>query len=135
MAKQTVVDAAGNYPQLSTLTTAIKGAGLTDQLNSAQDITVFAPNDTAFSALKRTTLTKLLANPSQLGDVLTLHVVPGRIAPDQLDGSHKTLNGKTITVSGSGEDFTVNGEAKVVCGNVQTANATVYVIDRVLMPS
>jgi len=51
-----------------------------------------------------------------------------------LAGTHKTLQGTTLTVKGSGEDFTVNG-AKVVCGNVQTANATVYLVDGVLSPA
>ena len=54
----------------------------------------------------------------------------GKIAPDQLAGDHKTLAGTTITVKGSGEKFTVGKEnAKVICGNVPTANATVYIID------
>ena len=47
---------------------------------------------------------------------------------------HMTLEGQNITVTGSGESFTVNGTAQVVCGNVKTANATVYVIDGVLVP-
>ena len=66
--------------------------------------------------------------------MLTYHVVPGQLAPDQLAGSYKTLQGCTIRVSGSGEDFKVNGNASVVCGNVKTANATVYLIDQVLLP-
>ena len=49
--------------------------------------------------------------------------------------THKTLGGGTITVEGSGENFTVNGKAKVICGNVTTANATVYIIDDVLLPT
>ena len=68
-----------------------------------------------------------------LTKVLTNHVVPGRLAPDQLPGEHKTLAGTTLTVTGSGEAYKV-GEANVVCGNVQTANATVYIIDQVLTP-
>jgi uncharacterized surface protein with fasciclin (FAS1) repeats len=60
--------------------------------------------------------------------------VPGRLAPNQLAGAHKTLEGADLTVSGSGSDFTVNGNSKVVCGNVQTENATVYIVDTVLMP-
>jgi uncharacterized surface protein with fasciclin (FAS1) repeats len=60
--------------------------------------------------------------------------VPEQLAPDQLAGMHKTLQGGSIDVTGSGEDFTVNGTAKVVCGNVPTANATVYLIDGVLLP-
>jgi len=67
--------------------------------------------------------------------VLTYHVVPGRLTPEQLPGMHKTLQGTTLDVTGSGDSFSVNGSAKVVCGNVQTANATVYLIDGVLLPS
>jgi uncharacterized surface protein with fasciclin (FAS1) repeats len=67
--------------------------------------------------------------------VLTYHVVPGRLAPAELAGTHKTLQGADVMVEGSGEDFTVGSAgAKVVCGNVQTSNATVYIIDAVLMP-
>ena len=76
-----------------------------------------------------------MADPKGLlTTVLTYHVVAGPAAPDQLAGTHETLQGGTIEVTGSGEDFTVNGTAKVVCGNVQTANATVYIIDGVLLP-
>ena len=67
--------------------------------------------------------------------MLTYHVVPGQLALDQLAGSHKTLQGTTIQVSGSGQDFNVNGNSSVVCGNIQTANATVYLIDQVLLPT
>ncbi|MEV0459245.1 fasciclin domain-containing protein [Catellatospora methionotrophica] len=69
-----------------------------------------------------------------LTKILTYHVVAGKLTPEQLAGTHKTLQGGDITVAGSGEAFTVNAPAKLVCGNVQTANATVYIIDSVLMP-
>jgi uncharacterized surface protein with fasciclin (FAS1) repeats len=76
-----------------------------------------------------------MADPSGLlTKVLTYHVVPGRLTPEMLAGNHKTLNGADLTVAGSGQTFTVNGKAMVVCGNVQTANATVYIIDGVLLP-
>ena len=67
--------------------------------------------------------------------MLTYHVVPGQLSPENLAGTHETLEGDTLEVTGSGEDFTVNGDAAVVCGNVQTANATVYLIDGVLLPA
>ena len=66
--------------------------------------------------------------------MLKYHVVSGTLTPSNLAGTHKTLEGQNITVTGSGESFTVNGTAQVVCGNVKTANATVYVIDGVLVP-
>lgn len=127
-----VASAASDNPLLTTLVTAVKASGLVDTLNNASNITVFAPTDDAFKAVNQADLAKLLSNPTQLSTVLTTHVVQGRLAPDQLAGEHKTLSGATITVEGSGEDFTVDGKAKVICGNVQTANATVYIIDQVL---
>ena len=134
MAKDPVATAASNNPVLSTLVTAVTEAGLGDTLNTAKDITVFAPTNDAFAALDKATLDKAMADPKGLlTTVLTNHVVEGRLAPDQLAGDHETLAGTTITVKGSGEDFTV-GEAAVVCGNVQTANATVYIVDGVLLP-
>jgi uncharacterized surface protein with fasciclin (FAS1) repeats len=135
MSTAPVATAASNNPVLSTLVTAVGKAGLGDTLNTAKDITVFAPTNDAFKSMDQATLTKALGDKKLLTSVLTLHVVSGRLTPDQLAGSHKTLNGQSITVAGSGENFTVNGKAKVVCGNVQTANATVYIIDQVLLPS
>lgn len=136
MATDPVATAASNNPALSTLVTAVKAAGLVDSLNTADGITVFAPVDDAFAAMDQATLKKALADPTGLlTTVLTYHVVPGKLTPADLAGTHETLEGDTLEVTGSGEDFTVNGTAKVVCGNVPTANATVYLIDGVLMPA
>jgi uncharacterized surface protein with fasciclin (FAS1) repeats len=136
LAQDPVATAASNTPELSTLVTAVTKANLVDTLNSAQGITVFAPVNDAFSALPKATLDKALGDPKGLlTTVLTYHVVPGQLAPDQLAGSHKTLQGATLEVTGSGEDFTVNGNSGVVCGNIKTANATVYLIDQVLLPT
>jgi uncharacterized surface protein with fasciclin (FAS1) repeats len=121
MSQDPVATAASNNPALSTLVTAVKAAGLVDTLNTTDNITVFAPTNDAFAAVDPATLKKALGDPKGLlTDVLTAHVVAGRLSPDQL--------------TGSGESFEVNGEAMVVCGNVQTANATVYIIDHVLLP-
>lgn len=140
MAQDPVATAASHNPVLSTLVTAVGKAGLGDTLNSAQGITVFAPANAAFQKVPSSALNSLLADKAQLTKVLTYHVVAGRLSPAQLAGTHKTLEGGTVTVAGSGENFTVTGgsssnTAKVVCGNVQTANATVYIIDSVLMPA
>jgi uncharacterized surface protein with fasciclin (FAS1) repeats len=135
MALDPVATAASNNEALSTLVTAVGAAGLGETLNTTDDLTVFAPTNDAFAALDKATLDAALADPEGLlTTVLTYHVVPGRLSPDQLAGTHETLQGGTIEVTGSGEDFTVNGTAKVVCGNVQTKNATVYIIDGVLLP-
>ncbi|GAB3125744.1 fasciclin domain-containing protein [Streptomyces calidiresistens] len=134
MAEQPVATAASDNPELSTLVTALTEAGLVDTLNGAEDITVFAPINEAFEAIPEEDLDALLADQEQLTAVLTYHVVGERLAPEDLeDGTYETLQGGEITVSGADEEYTVN-DANVVCGNVRTENATVYLIDQVLMP-
>ncbi|GIF74540.1 hypothetical protein Asi02nite_40580 [Asanoa siamensis] len=134
MANQPVATAVASNPQLSTLANAIKTAGLTDTLNNAQNITVFAPTNDAFNKVGQSQLNALLANKQQLTQTLEYHVVPQRLSPQNLAGTHRTMEGQNLTVTGSGEDFTVNNTASVVCGNIQTRNATVYLIDSVLTP-
>lgn len=137
MATAPVATAASANPVLSTLVTAVKKAGLVDTLNSASGITVFAPDNAAFAKIPASTLNGLLANKSELTKVLTYHVVSGRYTPAQLASGTplKTLEGTTVTPAKAADGtYTVNG-ASVVCGNVQTANATVYIIGSVLMPS
>jgi uncharacterized surface protein with fasciclin (FAS1) repeats len=134
MAQDPVATAASNNPVLSTLVTAVKKAGLVDTLNSAQNVTVFAPTNDAFAKIPKKTLNKVLADKKTLSSILTYHVVGQKVAPSGLaSGSFKTLQGGMVTTSGSGESYKVD-DANVVCGNVQTANATVYIIDSVLMP-
>jgi uncharacterized surface protein with fasciclin (FAS1) repeats len=136
MSTAPVATAASANPVLETLVAAVTAADLVDTLNSAPELTVFAPANDAFAAIPKKALNGLLADKPALTKVLTHHVVEGKIAPEDLAGTHKTLAGDEITVEGSGEEFTVgDANANVICGNVQTANATVYVIDGVLMPS
>ncbi|MFE5190554.1 fasciclin domain-containing protein [Streptomyces sp. NPDC056628] len=135
MAQDPVATAASNNPALSTLVAAVKKAGLVDTLNNAQDITVFAPTNDAFAKIPKATLDKVLNDKAQLTKILTYHVVGQKLTPKDLEnGSFTTLEKSKITTSGSGESYTVNDSAKVVCGNVKTANANVFIIDTVLMP-
>ncbi|MFF7757083.1 fasciclin domain-containing protein [Streptomyces griseorubiginosus] len=136
MAQDPVATAASNNPALSTLVAAVKKAGLVDTLNNAQNITVFAPTNDAFAKIPKATLDKVLNDKAQLTKILTYHVVGQKLTPKDLEnGSFDTLEKSKLTTSGSGESYTVNDSAKVVCGNVKTANANVYIIDSVLMPS
>lgn len=136
MAADPVATAASNNPVLSTLVGAVTAADLGDTLNSSKDITVFAPANSAFEKIPEADLNALLEDKDALTDVLTYHVVGRTITPEQLGtaGPFETLQGDEVEASGSGEDFKINGEASVVCGNVRTSNATVYIIDTVLMP-
>ncbi|MFF0570361.1 fasciclin domain-containing protein [Streptomyces sp. NPDC004041] len=135
MAKDPVATAASNNPELSTLVEAVKQADLVDTLNNAEDITVFAPTNAAFEKIPQADLEALLNDKDQLTKVLTYHVVGEKITTQQMeDGTFKTLEGSDLTTKGSGTEFTVNDSSKIVCGNVPTANATVNLVDTVLMP-
>ncbi|MFI1249523.1 fasciclin domain-containing protein [Streptomyces anulatus] len=135
MAQDPVATAASNNPALSTLVTAVKKAGLVDTLNNAQNITVFAPTNDAFAKIPKADLDKVLADKEMLTSILTYHVVGEKLSPQQLEsGTYDTLQKSTLATKGSGENYTVNDTSKVVCGNVPTANATVYIVDTVLMP-
>lgn len=137
MAQDPVTVAASNNPMLQTLTQALSGqlnpgVNLVDTLNGGE-FTVFAPTDEAFAKIDPATLETLKTDSDLLTSILTYHVVPGQAAPDQVPGEHATVQGATVNVTGSGDDLKVN-DAGLVCGGVQTANATVYMIDTVLMP-
>jgi len=135
MATAPVATAASANPLLSTLVAAVKAAGLVDTLNSASNITVFAPDNAAFAKIPAATLKGILANKAELTKILTYHVASGRYTPAQLASGAKikTLEGGTVTPAMMGGNYTVNG-ASIVCGNVQTANATVYIINTVMTP-
>jgi uncharacterized surface protein with fasciclin (FAS1) repeats len=137
MAQDPVAVAASNNPLLKTLTAAVSGqlnpdVNLVDTLNGGQ-FTVFAPTDSAFAKIDSATIEKLKTDAPLLTKILTYHVVPGQASPAQVVGAKKTVQGASVAVTGGGGDLKVNN-ASVVCGGVQTANATVYMIDTVLMP-
>ena len=135
MATAPVASAASANPVLSTLVAAVTKAGLVDTLNSQKSLTVFAPTNDAFGKIPPKTLKAVLADKPTLTKILTYHVIAGALTPDQLAGTHKTLEGDDLTISGDTPNFVVGTQkASIVCGNVKTANATVYIIDSVLMP-
>lgn len=135
MAQEPVATAASANPELSTLVSAVKKAGLVDTLNTAENITVFAPTNAAFEKVPAKDLEALLNDKAMLTEVLTYHVVGEKLAPKDLEsGSYPTLQKTELTTAGSGESYKVNKASSVVCGNVPTANATVYLVDTVLMP-
>ena len=135
MSTAPVATAASSNPLLSTLVTAVTKAGLVDTLNSAPGITVFAPDNAAFGKIPMATLNSVLGDKAELTKILTYHVASGHITPAQLASGKpiKTLEGSTVMPSKMGSSYEVNS-VPVVCGNVQTANATVYIIGSVLMP-
>jgi uncharacterized surface protein with fasciclin (FAS1) repeats len=138
MAQDPVATAASNNPLLKTLTAAVSGGlnkkvNLVNTLNNGQ-FTVFAPVDTAFAKLPAATVAKLKIDGPLLSKILTYHVISGQLSPAQVVGMHKTVEGGTVDVTGSGDSLKVDN-ANVICGGVHTANATVYLIDSVLTPT
>jgi uncharacterized surface protein with fasciclin (FAS1) repeats len=139
MSEDPVAVAASNNPLLKTLTQAVSGelnpqVDLVDTLNGGE-FTVFAPVDDAFGELPKSTVNQLgrPKNADMLSSVLTYHVIEGQLSPDEVAGTHGTVQGEKVEVTGSGNNLRVN-DASVICGGVQTANATVYLIDGVLTP-
>ncbi|GAB7070185.1 cell surface glycolipoprotein Mpt83 [Mycolicibacterium hodleri] len=137
MAKDPVATAASNNPMLTTLTSALSGklnpgVNLVDTLNGGE-FTVIAPTDDAFAKIDAATLEKLKTDAPLLTSILTYHVIPGQLSPEQVAGKHKTVEGGEVTVTGAGEGLKFD-QAGLVCGGVKTANATVYMVDSVLMP-
>jgi uncharacterized surface protein with fasciclin (FAS1) repeats len=138
MAQDPAATAASNNPALSTLVTAVTEADLVDTLNGEGPFTIFAPANAAFEAIPADTLNAVLADQAQLTDILTYHVIAGEMmsSQDLIDaGSAETVQGGELTFSEEGGSLMVNDSATGVCIDVPTANATVHIIDTVLMPS
>ena len=138
LAKVPVATAAANSPVLTTLASALSGGlnpqvNLVDTLNGGQ-FTVFAPTNEAFAKIDAATIEQLKTDANLLTSILTYHVVPGQAAPGQVVGTHKTVNGADLTVTGGGDHPLMVNNANVVCGGIATTNATVYLIDSVLLP-
>jgi pentapeptide MXKDX repeat protein len=139
MAQDPAATAASNNPALSTLVSAVKAAGLVDTLNGPGPFTILAPTNDAFAKIDPATLSTAMADPKgALTNILTLHVISGKAltAAELLSAdSEASVQGGKVTFAGSGESVTVNGSAKIVCGDVKVGNGVVHIIDTVLMPA
>jgi uncharacterized surface protein with fasciclin (FAS1) repeats len=142
MAAAPVATAASGNPALKSFVQALTTANLVDSLNTTPELTVLVPADPAFAAVPADQVQALMADVPRLTSTLLHHVIQGRLTPDKLAGTHTTLNNDAVTIEGSGTNFTIVGggtvmgtAASVICGDVPTSNATVYVIDQVLKPT
>ena len=134
MSMDPVVTAAVHNPLLTSFAADVKTAGLTADLNSMHAFTVFAPANSAFSKLPAAQMS-MMHSTAELAKILKYHIVSGRVTPAELAHGMalRTLEGGSVMGSKMGSVYEVNG-AQVICGNIQTANATVYVINKVLVP-
>ena len=132
-----IVDTAVEAGQFKTLAAALTAAGLVDTLKGAGPFTVFAPTDEAFAKLPAGTLDNLLKpeNKQQLTDILTYHVVSGKVMAADVAGMDeaKSVNGKMIDVEAAGGSVKVNG-ATVTAADVAASNGVIHVIDTVILP-
>ena len=131
-----VVDTAIAADDFNTLVAAVQAAGLVDTLKGDGPFTVFAPTDEAFTALPEGTLDALLADPEALANVLTYHVVPGKVMAADIGGkitTVATVQGADVTVDATGEAPTING-ATIVATDVEASNGVIHVIDAVILP-
>jgi uncharacterized surface protein with fasciclin (FAS1) repeats len=128
-----IVDTAVSAGNFKTLVEAVKQADLVSTLKGAGPFTVFAPTDEAFAKIPKEQLDALLKDKAKLVQVLTYHVVPGKVmASDVKAGKVPTVQGDALTVATQG-GVTVD-QAKVVKTDIAASNGVIHVIDRVLMP-
>jgi Fasciclin domain len=134
MSGQRAATAASGNPQLSVFSSAIRTAALRRELNVMRSFTLFIPVNSAFAELSRIQL-KFLHDRAHLVDVVRYQVVPQMVTPTQIarGGSVVTLSGARLALARRGRAYRVN-QATVLCGNIKTANGTLYVIDKVLLP-
>ena len=132
-----IVDIASETDALSTLVAAVEAAGLVETLKGDGPFTVFAPTNDAFDALPDGTLESLLLeeNREMLIEILTYHVVPGKVMSGDLsDGmTAGTVQGSDVTISVGDYGVSVN-DASVVQADVEASNGVVHVIDAVILP-
>ena len=136
-AEKDIVDTAVEAGQFKTLAAALEAAGLVSTLKGAGPFTVFAPTDEAFAELPAGTVENLLKpeNKQQLTEILTYHVVPGKVMAADVVGidEAKSVNGKMIDVEVDGGSVKVN-DAAVTAADIAASNGVIHIIDKVIMP-
>jgi uncharacterized surface protein with fasciclin (FAS1) repeats len=141
MADQPTTAAIEDHPMLRLFSAAVSGGlnkkvDLTRELDHGQ-VTIFAPTDDAFRAKLPKEWTRTLAEPKSadaLTSLLLFHVVVGELTPSELSGEVETRAGEKLSIEREGDRIRVANQANVVCGGLRAANATIYLIDSVLMP-
>ena len=137
-APTTIVDAALELNDLTTLVAALGQAQLVDTLNGDGPFTVFAPTNDAFAKIDEATLASLLEdeNRADLQNILTYHVVAGNYNADQItDGlTLETVHGTDITFTIENDKVMINGDTMITMTDMQVDNGVIHTIDTVLMP-
>ena len=133
--KKDIVDTAVAAGDFNTLVTAVKAAGLVETLKGEGPFTVFAPTDAAFAKVPTDTLNALLADKAALANVLTYHVVAGKVmAADVVKlTSAETVQGQAVSIEVKDGKVYVDG-SQVVATDIKASNGVIHVIDAVILP-
>jgi len=133
--KKDIVDTAVAAGDFNTLVTAVKAAGLVETLKGEGPFTVFAPTDAAFEKVPTDTLNALLADKAALANVLTYHVVAGKVmAADVVKlNSAATVQGQAVRIEVKDGKVYVDG-SQVVATDIKASNGVIHVIDAVILP-
>lgn len=130
-----IVETAIGAGSFNTLVTAVKAAGLVETLSGEGPFTVFAPTDEAFAQIPEDQLNALLADKEALTDVLTYHVVSGKVMAEDVVklSSAETVNGQSVEIKVMDGKVMVDG-AQVVTADVEASNGVIHVINQVILP-
>jgi uncharacterized surface protein with fasciclin (FAS1) repeats len=133
--QNTIVDIAVGNPDFSTLVTALQEAGLVEVLAGEGPFTVFAPTNEAFAKIPEETLNEILADKEQLTQILTYHVVAGKVMAEDVVSlsSATTVQGGDLAIEVMGNSVMVNN-ANVIQTDIEASNGVIHVIDTVLIP-
>ncbi len=140
-ADKDIVATAQSISDFSILVEAVVAAGLVSTLQGPGPFTVFAPTNAAFADLLAelgVSKSALLANTALLTQVLTYHVVPGRVlkADVPVGTAITTVQGQTFTIDSTLQITDGRGrKAGIVATDVLTSNGVVHVINKVILPA
>lgn len=136
MTQADIVDTAVSAGSFNTLVTAVKAAGLVEVLKGDGPFTVFAPTDEAFAKLPAGTVEALLQDKEKLTQILTYHVVPGRLEAADVLGKERltTVQGSDLKVAMNDKGAMVDA-AKIIKTDIATRNGVIHVIDSVVIPN
>jgi uncharacterized surface protein with fasciclin (FAS1) repeats len=129
-----LIDTAASAGSFKTFLASVKAAGLSDSLKNHGPFTVFAPSDDAFAKLPRGTMSALLKDKVRLAQLLTHHIVAGKILISEVKpGTLKTIQGDAVTLTSDNGKVTIDG-ANVTQSDLSADNGVIQAIDAVIMP-
>lgn len=132
-----IADVIADRTTLTTLSSALELANLTDTLDGDIEYTILAPSNTAFDGLPMTLLEELDADPVRLAEVLSYHIVPGRLSTEALTQQRfvETIQGQTLYLTTTEDALLANGLGTFIESDIEASNGLVHIVDLVMLPA